>query len=383
MISAYVRGDVMKKDFAEVDKNFLGLKKDFKDMKLHNVMDEPFVLEGLYKPKETGVFTRLPMEFKDMDDLNDTAKIVMTNTAGGRVRFVTDSPYIVLHVVLGDESYVIHHMAQTNVKGFDMYCRDYASRDELNFAKVFIPNVDEETRSYTDSYEFTTVKLRDITINFPLYHNVSEVFIGLKDGSKLETAAPYGFDKKIVFYGSSITQGGCASRPGMAYPAILGRRLDCDTMNLGFSGAGQGEQLVANFIADMDMSVFVMDYDHNALSVEHLERTHYPFYETIRKKHPDMPIIMMSAPVSMLDEYNPIIPGMKKRRMVIMESYIKGVRSGDENLYFVDGTSLLGTDKPYNSTVDGNHPNDYGFCQMAERLYPILARLIKRRGDVL
>ncbi len=366
------------KNFAEVDKNFLSLKKDYEDVKFHNVLNDPFVLEGLYKPRETGVFTRLPMEFMDREDLNDTAKIVMTNTAGGRVRFVTDSPYIVLYVKLGEQSYVIRHMAETNVKGFDMYCRDLGSQDELNFAKVFIPEVNEADNTYTDSYEFRTIKPREITINFPLYHNVSEVHIGLKEGCRIEAAPEYRFNKKIVFYGSSITQGGCASRPGMAYPAILGRRLQCNTVNLGFSGAGQGEQLVANFIADMDMSVFVMDYDHNALSVEHLERTHYPFYETIRAKHPDMPIVMMSAPVSMLDEYNPIIPAMKKRRMIIMESYIKAVRAGDENVYFVDGPSLLGTDKPYNSTVDGNHPNDYGFCQMAERLYPILSRLICR-----
>ncbi len=327
---------------------------------------------------ETGVFTRLPMEFKENIELNDTAKIVMTNTAGGRVRFVTDSLYIVLYTVLGEESYVLHHMANTGVSEFDMYCRDKGSHEEINFAKVFIPKVNPDNNSYTDSYEFKTRKLREITINFPLYHNVDKVCIGLSEDCILETAPEYETPKSIVFYGSSITQGGCASRPGMAYPAILGRRLRCNTVNLGFSGAGQGEQLVANHIADMDMAVFVMDYDHNAPSADHLERTHYPFYETIRKKNPDIPIIMMSAPVSMLDIYNPIIPGMKKRRMIIMESYIKAVRSGDENVYFVDGTTLLGTDKPYNSTVDGNHPNDYGFCSIADRLYPILERLLNR-----
>jgi len=367
----------MKKDFAEVDKNFVRLKKDYDDIKYYNVLEEPFALEGLYKPKETGLYTRLPMDFMQRDDLNATAKIVMTNTAGGKVRFVTDSPYIVLHVVLGEESYIIHHMAATGVKGADMYCRDKNSREEINFAKVFIPQLDENN-SYSEAYEFRDIKLREITINLPLYHNVTNVFVGLKEGCVLEGAVPYYCDKKIVFYGSSITQGGCASRPGMAYPAILSRRLECETINLGFSGAGQGESLVANFIADMDMDVFVMDYDHNATSVQHLQDTHYRFYEIIRQKNPDIPIIMMSAPVSMLDVYNPIIPSMKKRRMIIMESYIKGVRSGDENLYFAAGPSLLGTDKPYNSTVDGNHPTDYGFCQMADRLYPILARLVQR-----
>lgn len=368
------------KNISEVDKNFVSLKVNYDDIKYHNILNAPFVIDGLYKPNETGVFTRLPMEFMERDDLNDTAKIVMTNTSGGRVRFVTDSPYIALYVKLGEESYVIHHMADTGVKGFDMYCRDLGSDNEPHFAKVFIPEVNPEDNTYTGSYDFITPKTREITINFPLYHNVDEVHIGLKEGCLIEEPTPYKRGKNVVFYGSSITQGACASRPGMAYPAILGRRLDCNTVNLGFSGAGQGEQLVAEFIADMDMDVFVMDYDHNALSVEHLERTHYPFYQTIRNANPDLPIIMMSAPVSMLDEYNPIIPGMKKRRMIIMESYIKAVRSGDENVYFIDGTSLIGTDKPYNSTVDGNHPNDYGFCSIADRLYPVLERLLYRRS---
>ncbi len=365
----------MSKGIAESDKNFVAVKSKYPDVEFHNILDEPFAIDGLYMPKETGIYTRLPMEFMDLAELNDTAKIVMTNTAGGKVRFITDSPYVALWVRLGETSYIMHHIADTAVMGFDMYASDDASQDEEAFAKVYIPAVDEN-KCYAGMYEFPCSKLRNITLNFPLYHNVSEVYVGLKAGCILTKPKEYAFSKPVVFYGSSITQGGCASRPGTAYTATLSRRLNCNHINLGFSGAGQGEQLMAEYIADMDMSVFVMDYDHNALSVEHLQNTHYAFYETVRKKNPHLPIIMMSAPISTLDEYNPIIPVMKKRRIVVMESYIKAVQSGDENVYFVDGEALLGTDKPYNSTVDGNHPTDYGFCQMADRLYPILKRLL-------
>ena len=219
--------------------------------------------------------------------------------------------------------------------------------------------------------------MREITINFPLYHDVDRVYIGIKDTANISYPRPYSVEKPIVFYGSSITQGGCASRPGNCYTNILSRRLDCDIINLGFSGSGRGEKIVADYIATLEMSAFVLDYDYNCLGPEYLEKTHYPFYKTVRDAHPDIPVIMMTAPKVIPLRY-PVDEVFTKRRIIVMQSYIRAVQEGDKNVYFVDGTSLLGNDRNSDSTLDGTHPNDYGFRQMADKLYPILNKLLQR-----
>ena len=115
---------------------------------------------------------------------------------------------------------------------------------------------------------------REITINFPLYSSVADLYIGLDETAVLKKSLGYKHKKPIVFYGSSITQGGCASRPGNAYESIISRALQTDYINLGFSGNAKAEDEIAQYIKDLDMSVFIYDYDHNAPNLKHLEDTH-------------------------------------------------------------------------------------------------------------
>ena len=142
--------------------------------------------------------------------------------------------------------------------------------------------------------------MREITINFPLYNGIESLYIGIDEHSTLEKAAPYKMEKPIVFYGSSVTQGACASRPGTCYPSLLSRWLDADFINLGFSGNDKGEPALAHYIASLEMSAFVYGYGYNARTIEHYKNTYYPFYEIIRKKNPELPIIMMSSPIRLL-----------------------------------------------------------------------------------
>ena len=127
-------------------------------------------------------------------------------------------------------------------------------------------------------------KEHTFTINFPLYQGVNSLYIGLKEGSVIKEAPEYETTAPFVYYGSSITQGGCASRPGSAYQNILSRHLQWDHINLGFSGSCKGEDEMAYYIASLDMSVFVYDYDHNAPTVEHLKNTHEIFFKKIKIK---------------------------------------------------------------------------------------------------
>ena len=121
--------------------------------------------------------------------------------------------------------------------------------------------------------------------------------LGLDTGAAIRPAPSYP-NKKVVFYGSSITQGACASRPGNSYEAMVARRFGFDYVNLGFSGNAKGEDTMAAYIAGLDMDVFVYDYDHNAPTLEHLAKTHEPFFNIIREKRPDLPVVMISRPSS-------------------------------------------------------------------------------------
>ena len=365
----------MSGDISKLDKNFMANDKKFPDMVLMDVWDDPICLYGLCKSEEKGVFTRLPLSFKQSDEVTEPLKHLMQNTAGVRMRFKTDSPYIALYALLGESRYKLAHMADTGAFGFDMYARDEGFTGEEEFVKTFIPWLRED-KSFSDSYEFPDARMREITINFPLYHDVDKVYIGIKEDAAICAPRPYTVEKPVVFYGSSITQGACASRPGNCYTNILARRLDCDIVNLGFSGSAKGEKCIGDYIAGLEMSAFVMDYDYNCSGPGHLKETHYPLYETIRKAHPFIPIVMMSAPILVPKRY-PVSDALIERRMVVMQSYIKGMKSGDKNLYFVDGTSLLGADQNGNGTVDGAHPTDYGFRMMANSIYPILEKTIR------
>lgn len=342
-------------DISKIDKNFKVESKIKKpDMHLINIDSNPrFKIHGVFK--QDGKYRRLPEEVAK--SVNNGVLALHAHTAGGRVRFVTDSPFIAIHAVL-DNPHKMSHFALTGSMGFDLYVDNV-------YTKTFVPPFNDETE-YEGIIEFGDSTPRNITINFPLYSGVRELYIGLKDASTLTEPKPYKKDKPIVYYGSSITQGGCASRPGSSYEAIISREFNCDYINLGFSGSAKAEDTIADYIASLDMHAFVYDYDYNTDSPEHLKETHEKMFLKIRRAHPDIPIIIMSAPKYYLDDV------MQKRRDIIETTYLNAVKSGDKNVYFLDGTALMelcGNE----GTVDGTHPTDFGFASMAKALGELIA----------
>jgi hypothetical protein len=204
--------------------------------------------------------------------------------------------------------------------------------------------------------------MREIIIHFPLYSNVCDLFIGLSRDSEILAAPLYRVEKPVVFYGSSVTQGGCASRPGTCYQGFLSRWLDFDYINLGFSGSARGEDEMADYIASLDMSVFVCDYDYNAPSAEHLEKTHEKLFMKVRAAHPDLPIILVTRPKPHYCEGEDL-----NCFEVIKKTYENALARGDKNVRFIDGRTMFefaGTE----GTVDSVHPTDLGFLSMAKRI---------------
>ena len=208
-------------------------------------------------------------------------------------------------------------------------------------------------------------------INFPRYGGVDALEVGIVQGSSLLPPKSHKVPKPILFYGSSITQGACASRPGNAYSSFLCRKVDAEEINLGFSGSGRGEKAVAEAIAATPMSAFIFDYDHNAANAEKLAATHEPFFKIIRKAQPDLPIIILSKCDFKDTEMD------RARRRVIEETWSNARKNGDENVWFIDGELLFGRKCRDACTVDGCHPNDLGFYRMYKHVLPVLKHALR------
>ncbi|MDE7261757.1 MAG: SGNH/GDSL hydrolase family protein, partial [Oscillospiraceae bacterium] len=294
------------------------------------------------------------------------------HTAGGRVRFRTDSEYLVLRAILADCAWM-GHMAFLGSCGFAVY----VERDGVPvFYKSLIPLAEgsAEARSRIEGViRFPDRRPRDITVYLPLYSGVEDLWFGLQADASLEEGGRYRYEVPVLYYGSSITQGGCASRPGNSYEGFISRRLDCDYINLGFSGNGKAETAMAEYLAELDASVFVMDYDHNAPDAAYLEQTHERLYRIYRAKNPAVPVIMVSRPDFGND------PHSAGRRSVILRTYENARKQGDQNVYFIDGEQLFQRNDPAGSdcTVDGCHPNDLGFFRMAEKIGAVVEQCLE------
>ena len=339
-------------NISNVDKNFSISSAVLRDgIAFYDIKSEPFSIYGIFY--ENGQFVRLPDSTSK--SISEGVHILSKHTAGGRVRFVTDSPYVAIKAVQKGKAGMAH-MPPSGQSGFDLYEK---REGKERYLKTYIPS--EASRDgFEGVYDFSTAGEHILTLNFPLYFNLCELYIGIKEGSVLRKAPEYSVKTPIVYYGSSITQGGCASRPGTSYQGFLSRWYDADYINLGFSGNAKGEKTMAEYIAGLDMSAFVYDYDYNAPTSEHLLNTHEAFYKIIRGAHPGIPILFASRPKVALTQDE------KKRSEIVRATYEAAISRG-ENVYYVPGSELmeLCADE---GTVDGCHPTDLGFFSMAKRL---------------
>lgn len=286
-------------------------------------------------------------------------------TAGMRLRFRTDSRYIAFKGAL-HAGCQMSHMPLSGSAGVDLY----RGRPPIH-RHSFMPGGERE-ETCAGEYTWTEEGMQDILMHFPLFSGLQYAAVGVAPGARVEPPTPYAVEKPIVFYGSSITHGGCASRPGNAYPSFLSRWLDADIVNLGFSGNAKGEPEMARYIAGLEMSVFVLDYDHNANDTAFLRRTHRPFYEIVRGAQPELPILLVSKPDVLKD-----MDTYRSRREVILDTLEYARRNGDRHIAFVDGEQLFAGTEPDACTVDGTHPNDLGFYRMARTMEPAIRGLLE------
>ena len=318
------------------------------DLCFRDALSSPFKIYGVFY--ENGKFRRMPQDIAQK--VSPGVDVFHAHTAGGRIRFKTDSPYIAIHAKMSGIG-KMSHFALCGSAGFDLYIGN-------QFYASFMPPFDIKD-GYEGIIHFPSAEMRDITLHFPLYSNVDSLYIGLKDDALLCEPLPYAIEKPMVYYGSTITQGGCASRPGTAYQGFVSRALDADYINLGFSGNAKGEPEISAYIQGLSMSAFVYDYDHNAPTAEHLSATHERMFLEIRKCHPHLPIIMLSRPKRYYNQDE------EKRFAIIQATYENAIAKGDKNVYLIDGRTLMQV-ADSEGTVDGCHPTDLGFFSIAQEL---------------
>ncbi len=356
----------------DIDENLkLPTKLNENDIVFYNVRRKPFEIYGLHSPETEGNFLRMPHEVAEAVGMN----LVYLNrsTAGGRVRFSTDSKYVAIKVNMPSPR-IMNHMPATGSAGFDIYrdtdCGSY-------FCGILAPSADFKGGEFETIVYLSGEGVRNYTINFPTYSGFTELYIGLQENAYVGGGAKYAYDKPILYYGSSITQGGCSARPGTTYQSRITRRFNVDHINLGFSGNGKGEDPVIDYMASLDPLIFVCDYDYNSPNCEHLTETHLKMYKTFREAHPDTPYVMISKP-DFVKPY-PTFDAVN-RRAVIHKNFMNGIENGDTNLYFIDGESFFaGFADGADCTVDGAHPTDLGFYLMAERIGFTIQQILTKK----
>ena len=316
-------------------------------------------LYGVFR--ENGKYRRMPEQ--TAASVSPAVYALHANTAGGRLRFCTDSPWISLCAQL-DQICKMPHFALTGSTGFDLYRRENGS---FRYVGTFIPEFDIASELQA-TIAVDTQGMQEYLIHFPLYTDVKSLFVGVREGASMARAHRYLPIPPIVTYGSSITQGGCAARPGSCYQNILSRRLNVDHVNLGFSGSALGEQEMMDYIAGLSMSVFILDYDFNAPTGAHLLQTHQRACRTVRRSHPTLPILLLSRPRYYLNAED------RERLAIIEETYRKARAEGDQNIFLITGPELM-QDCGQEGTVDGTHPTDLGFAAMARVIGDFLETL--------
>lgn len=295
------------------------------------------------------------------------------NSAGLALRFRSNSTRIELkwEVLLNRH---MNHMTDVGVKGLDLYCWE-AEKNRWRFVNSARP---EGKASHVTVIADMNPEYREYILYAPLYDGLLSLFIGVD--SIAEITPPIlslpERDKPLVFYGTSILQGGCASRPGMAHTNIISRRMNRECINLGFSGNAFLDEEVAHVMAQIDAGVFILDFVPNA-SVEQMEERMESFYRIIREKHPETPVLFVEDPVFTHTIFsNSIAREVSRKNETLNRIFNALKKKGEKNIYLIDSEQMLGDDGE--ATVDAIHFTDVGMMRYADLLCSVIKSLLEK-----
>lgn len=292
------------------------------------------------------------------------------NSAGLALRFRSNSTTIAAKwEVLLDRN--MNHMTPTGIKGLDLYCLQDGKWVFVNSGRPS-GKVNEATIiSYMKPVE------REYMLYLPLYDGVTSLSIGVDSLAEIsgpEVQLPVR-EKPVVFYGTSILQGGCASRPGMAHTNIISRWLNRECVNLGFSGNALLDLEIAEVVAGVDASVYVLDFVPNA-NVQQMKERADKFYTIIRSRHPDTPVIFLEDPIFTHTRFDQRIAEEVAQKNETVNAIFQSLKKrGEKNIYMISSKDMLGHDGE--ATVDGVHFTDLGMMRYAELVCPVIKKCIR------
>jgi hypothetical protein len=329
-------------------------------------------LEGQAWDELAHPFDRLPAKAEGV--VTNAVWSLSQQSSGIAVRFVTNSPQIAARWSLRTDRLEMNHMPATGVSGLDLY-----ARDGERFRWVGVGRPEKQNGNETTLIDGVPEGEHEYLLYLPLYNGIESLEIGIASDAGIAKAPPRpaARAKPILFWGTSILHGGCASRPGMSYPAILGRKLNREIYNLGFSGNGKMDPELGEIIADREAAAFVIDCAPNMSPELITERTE-PLVHTLRRAQPDTPIVLVENIVYQQGWFD----AQRKqayidKNIALKAAYDRLLAEGVTGLHYVPCDELLGDDSE--ATVDGTHPTDVGFLRMAEALEPVLRGVLEAK----
>lgn len=317
-----------------------------------------FILEGtkIADSLKENRYDRLPFSYKEI--VRKPVWKLSKASAGMSIRFLSNSTSISVKWKVINNN-VMNHMAETGIKGVDLYFNNKGNWQYLNTARPI--GIENE---YT-LIENMPDEMREFKMYLPLYDGVENIEIGIDSTSVIRKPLKKN-DRSIVFYGTSITQGGCASRPGMAHTNIISRKLNIDCINFGFSGNGKMEQPINNLIAEFNPLFYVIECLPNMTTEQVINRT-IPLVKTIKEKQPETPIIFVENFLYeslALDKKEKTLIDEKNKALKI--EYEKMIKSSFKHIFYISSENATGID--HEGTVDGVHFTDLGFMRYADFL---------------
>lgn len=284
------------------------------------------------------------------------------HSAGELVRFRTNAASISVKYKLFSASLAMPHMPATGVSGLDLYARD--ADGVYKWVACTQPKAQEATDGLISGLDGA---MRDYVLYLPLYNGVDHLEIGVPEGAEFHAVAPR-TERPILYYGTSIAHGGCCSRPGNAFSAMLSRRLDLPVINLGFSGSARMEPELAELFAELDPCLYVFDASPN-MQPELIDERGVKFVQIIRDKHPETPILLVEDRCFSNSWILPAKADFHKRNHeALRRVYDHFIAAGDKNIYYLSAENLIGEKTDFDSTMDGSHLNDLGMYRMTDSL---------------
>lgn len=326
---------------------------------------QSFTIIGKYHSEKN--YARFPKNYENK--LRREVWNLGQNSAGISIRFRTNASDIVVRwTVLGDN--IMDHMPATGIKGVDLYAIVDGKWKYIGTGRV-----------KGKVNEFTIVRnsggiFREYLLNLPLYDGVDSLSVGVNlDAEITKPVEKYLIDKKpVVYYGSSISQGGCASRPGMAFTNILERAMDRSFINMGFSGNGTFDIPVGEAMSEIEAALYIIDCNPNTRTELIYDRA-VELVKLLKQKRPEIPVLLVEGYDYVNGFGNPGESEQAKKNAELHRAFKTLRESGLKQIYYRKGDGLIGDD--YEGTVDGVHPTDLGMMRIADALEPAIQKLVK------